>query len=85
MEIMPSFLDHVDLYAPSADGYLIRRGGDLLPIGTRELEHRNFVFRLDLADDTPHTYYLRIQSTSTLTVRAHVWKPTAFVSASNRE
>jgi signal transduction histidine kinase len=85
LEAMPAFLDHVDLYIPVADGYAVRNSGDRLPIGARDLDHRNFVFRLDLSDDVQRTYYLRVQSSSTLTLRAILWQPAAFVAASNRE
>ncbi|WNV03176.1 sensor histidine kinase [Candidatus Methylospira mobilis] len=85
LEIVPAFLDHVDLYEPAGDGYIIRRGGDRIPLGARDVEHKNIVFRLDLADNAPHTYYIRVQTTSTMSLRAALWQPERFFSHSNRE
>lgn len=85
LDAMPSFLDRVDLYIPSGEGYVVRRSGDHLALDTRDLRHKNFTFYLDLPDEAPRTYYLRVQSTSTMYLRASVWQPLAFLSTTNAE
>ena len=70
LTLSPSFVDRVDLYAPQADGsYRLYRGGDLIPLHQRELAVRETVIPLDIRAE-PQTYFLRVQSSSTLTLQA---------------
>jgi PAS domain S-box-containing protein len=72
-------LDHVDLYSPDgADGFRVVKTGDRLPFATRPVAHRNFVFRLYLPQGQAQTFYLRVQTTSAVVVKAKVWEPQAF-------
>lgn len=88
LEIYPPFLDYVTLYEPAGPGagsasYREKNEGRLLPLRTREIAARNFVFETHLADTAPHTYYMRVQSAGTLFVDAALWTPRAFARASN--
>ena len=65
LEVMPPFLDDLRLFTPDGAGFAERRSGDRLPFASREEDYRGFIFKLALADSAPHTYYLRLQTTST--------------------
>lgn len=70
LTLSPSFVDRVDLYSPQADGsYRLYRGGDLIPLHQRALAVRETVMPLDVREE-PQTYYLRLQSNSTVTLQA---------------
>lgn len=56
-------LDHVHLFSPDGDGnYTVIETGDLQPFSSRIIPHRDFVFRLNLPDDSLQTYYLYIDT-----------------------
>ena len=82
LEVSPGYLDDVRLYTPdseNAGGYVERLSGDRLPFTGRERPHHNFVFNVDLPDNTlPYTVYLRVQTTSTTIAQFSLWAPDAF-------
>jgi methyl-accepting chemotaxis protein len=55
-------LDHVSLYEKTDNGFYERHYGRAIPFIKKEIQHRNFVFRLTLKADTTYTYYLRMSS-----------------------
>ncbi len=74
LEVAPSFLDDVTLYAPGGDGhYQAARLGDLQPYSARPVQFRNFIFPLTLPE-AQLTYYLRVKTTSTMLVRVLAWQ-----------
>jgi len=85
LEIQPSMLDDLRLYEPLQAGFRERHMGDTLPFSQREVTYRGFVFRLDLPDRVPHTFYLRVQTTSTSLVLLNLWQPRDFYAAVNAE
>src|SRR5699024_2111731 len=53
MQISYPPLDIIRLYAPMENGaYDVRETGDFHPFSSREIPHRDFVFRLDLPKNT---------------------------------
>ena len=71
------FLDDLRLYAPAPPGGPAPpplRAGDHVPVAERPTRLREAVFPLRLAA-TPTVYHLRLQSTSTLTLRLRLWEP----------
>ncbi len=84
LEIRFPSIDHIDLYVPQAatgggSGFRRQRGGDSLPWHTREVKHRNHVFRIPVpVAPGAHDHYLRVASDSVLTVPAYLWQPPAF-------
>lgn len=61
-------LDDVRLYAPDGrGGFEEQKSGDLIPFNERQFKHVNFVFPLVLKPGAA-TYYLRIQTVSSLSV-----------------
>ena len=81
LEVMPPFLDDLRLFTPDGAGFAERRSGDRLPFASREEEYRGFIFKLALADSAPHTYYLRLQTTSASLVTLQLWQPERFQGA----
>lgn len=74
------FLDDVRLYVPGADGgYTELRAGDHVPVAERPLPLRKTVFPLAL-QTTPQTFYLRIETSSVMTMYAELWEPRAYMS-----
>ncbi len=86
LRILPPYLDDLRLYEPDGPGrFRERRAGDLLPFAARELPYRGFVLKLDLPDDMPRTYFLRLQTTSTSVSQLSLWTPAAFNAATQTE
>ena len=81
LEVMPPMLDDLRLFEPSGAGFAERRAGDHLPFSSREEDYQGFVFKLVLADTAPHTYYLRLQTTSSSMLTLHLWQPERFHGA----
>jgi 7TMR-DISM extracellular 2 len=60
--------------------YRLQRGGDQEPWDTREVKHRNFVFRIPMTGLADAPSYLRVQSESVVTVPAYLWRPEAMIA-----
>ena len=74
----PPFLDTLRIVEPSQDGWRIHEGGDLLPLATRELNYRDFVFRLRPQGDQP--LFIRVKSSSAVLLYGALWQPAAFAT-----
>ncbi len=71
----PPYLDDLRLYVPEPEGgYSERRAGDHVPVADRETGFREMVFKLEL-DELPRTYYLRVQSSSAMTMTLSLAPP----------
>ncbi|WP_457572689.1 sensor histidine kinase [Desulfolithobacter sp.] len=80
LEIKFPFLDHIELYAPRGDGsFEMHRTGRSLPFGTREVQHRNFLFRISIPPGT-HTWYARLETESAMFFPMILWNEQAFWS-----
>lgn len=80
LEVLPAFLDDLRLYEPDGAGFIEHHTGDTLPRSTRDLDYRNFVFKLQQPHDagTARTAYLRLQTTSTSSLLPQLWRPDEF-------
>ena len=79
LEAFPPILDYLTLYAPDGrGGWVETRLGDRLPYAQRPIGHHNFAFPIDLAPGSS-TYYLRVQSTSTLLLTLRLWQAPDFI------
>ncbi|MCZ8292033.1 MAG: sensor histidine kinase [Hylemonella sp.] len=86
LEVDHALVEDVQLFEPTADGrWLERRAGSSLPWEQRDLDYRNVVFRLDLAEPGVRTYYLRLASHTAMASRLVLWQPHAFADAAMRE
>ena len=81
LEVMPPFLDDLRLFEPSGSGFAERRSGDRLPFASREENYRGFIFKLALADNAPHTFYLRLQTAISSQLQLQLWQPAQFHDA----
>jgi hypothetical protein len=78
LDVQPAVLDDLRLFEPEAGGHRLHHTGDLQARATRALDHRGFVFKLDLPDTAPRTFYLRIQTLSNMQARLSLWRPDDF-------
>ena len=78
LDVQPTVLDDLRLFEPVDGGHRLHHTGDLQARATRELDHRGFVFKLDLPDTAPRTFYLRIQTQSSMQARLTLWRPDDF-------
>lgn len=84
LEITPVMLDDIRLYQQAPDGSIrMRRAGDRLPFSEQEIRFHYPVFPLELDDTAVTTVYLRIQSTSSVFLRATLWARDRFAESSN--
>ena len=84
IELTPVMLDDIRLYIPKKDGTTeLHKAGDRIPFSTLEIQHRFPTFLIDLPDTDEHVVYLRIQSTSSVFLRATLWSPIGFAEESN--
>ncbi|HEY4318396.1 MAG TPA: sensor histidine kinase [Herbaspirillum sp.] len=82
LEVRPSAIDYVTLFAPDANGvYVGRASGDSLPFSQRDLAYQYPVFRLDLPVDRTQTFYMRLSGKNPMSARLVVWQPAAFAEA----
>ncbi len=78
LEIMPPYLDDVQLFHLRPDGTVDeRRGGDRLPQSAKEEDYRGTLFKLDFQPGQ-HEIYLRLQTTSTMAAIVKLWQPDRF-------
>lgn len=77
LEVAFPSLDHVTFFSASAQGWSQLQAGDLMPFAERPVVHRNFVFPVRLATGQ-QTFYLRVQSSGTLTIPLHLWVESDF-------
>ncbi|WP_187394977.1 diguanylate cyclase [Pigmentiphaga aceris] len=82
LEISYPTLDSVTVYAPMSDGKQYFATGDRLPYAQRPIDHRHFVFPLNLPTDTPTTIYVRVASQGSLTVPLLLWQDEIFAAHS---
>jgi len=85
LEIQPAILDDVRIYIPRGHGFEERRTGDRLLFSQREEAYRAFIFKLDITDTAPHTYYLRLSSSSMLMAQLRFWQADDFHNAKYAE
>ncbi len=78
LDVKPTVLDDLRLFEPVAGGHRLHHTGDLQARSTRELNRDGFLFKLDLPDTAPRTFYLRIQTLSSMQVRLALWQPNDF-------
>ncbi len=80
----PPFIDRIDLYAPAAEGGFIRhRAGDHVPVSERMLATPGAVLPLVL-DTTAQTWFLRIESSTVITLSVRIMDQPGFIGTSQR-
>lgn len=61
LRVLPPYLDFIDLYIPTPQGWQVVRGGDELPGSQYHTNDRTAVLPMDIASTTPRTYYLHLR------------------------
>jgi methyl-accepting chemotaxis protein len=85
LEISYPMLDLVELYVPLKNGgYKTLTCGDIMPFGARDFIDKNYIFVLNQAPGAS-TYYLRIETTSSLNFTPIIMSPRAYVDKMNYE
>ncbi len=74
----PPFLDSLLILESNNGVWRTHEAGDLLPLATRELNYRDFVFRLRPQGDQP--LFIRVKSSSTVLLYGALWQPAAFAT-----
>jgi len=81
LEISYPLLDHIDLYVPVGhEKFVTKKTGDRFPFNTREMNFRNFIFKLNENPLSQKTYYLRFQSESSLNMPLNAWSQKALMN-----
>ena len=78
------FYGLTDLRLFYPDGSVIETG-QYQPAANRPWPHRHPVFPVQLASDTPQTYYLRVASVGSLTAPLTLWEPATFSYATQTD
>lgn len=79
-------LDHADLFVPNGTGEFTQKiGGELVPLGRREVQLRYPVFLLTVPPGPAQTYYLRCQDNGSAPLPLTLWEETAFLKRVNNE
>jgi signal transduction histidine kinase len=80
LEVAYPLIDYVTLYVPRAEGgYSAREVGDMRPFSQRDLSYRNFVFMLEETPGSQRTYYLRFQSSGSMSLPLVGWTLKEFI------
>jgi len=80
LEVTPPFLEHVDLYEPTADGdYRLHRHGFRQPFAEREIAARTLVFELLPPDSVETVAFLRIRTTGSIVAHVSLWNEREFI------
>ncbi len=78
LEIAYPLLDEIELYIPLVDNNFQKKiAGDNYVFGTREFDHRNFVFKV-LCHPGEWKFFVRIQTTSSMSFPIILQEPSAF-------
>ncbi len=84
LEFNYPLIDFLELYIPDNGTYLAIETGDRLPFDNRMVSYRNFAFPLT-EPPGERTYFLRVESSGSLTVPLMAWSPPLFQKMMNQE
>lgn len=73
-------IDWLEFWSQDGQGnWQVRRTGDRTPFASREVQHRDFLFVLDLPANSQRTYYLRYASGGPVNIALSLYSPQALV------
>ncbi len=79
-------IDYIDFWSPDAHGaWHATRTGDQRPFSTREFQHRDFIFTLDVPAGGQRTYYLRFASSGPIDISLTLYEQHALLAALSAE
>ncbi len=87
LEVGYPLLDNLTLHTQNLDGtWKTHETGDLLPYDQRTIDHRNFIFQLNIpAQSSAYPVYLRVQTNGAMQVPLTLWSPVTFAEKVNQE
>ncbi len=86
LEIEYPLLDYINLYAPDGKGsFQVFKEGDRQSFFQRPIKYRNFVFVLDLPPKSTKTYYLQVNTSSSLNLPARLYSQAGFMDKIENE
>ena len=73
-------IDWLEFWSQDAQGnWQVLRTGDRMPFASREVQHRDFLFVLDLPKHSQRTYYLRYASGGPVNIALSLYSPQALI------
>ena len=79
-------IDYIELWQQDETGrWRQRRSGDRLPFRQRDIEHRDFLFILDVPAKTSATYYLSFRSAGPINIGLQLFTPENLLQALSAE
>ena len=75
LELTNPYINDLRMYSPGDGGFAVRQCGDRYPFVEREISYHHPVFNVSLLDANPRTFYLRMQSDSSLSSELVLWRP----------
>ena len=73
-------IDWLEFWAQDGQGnWQVRRTGDRMPFASREVQHRDFIFVLDLPAHSQRTYYLRYASGGPVNIALSLYSSQALI------
>jgi signal transduction histidine kinase len=85
LEFTNPFVNDLRLYSRSATGFSVAQAGDQFPFAQRALKFHFPVFALGFPDTQAQTFYLRLDSDSSLSGELLVWQSTALREGAQHE
>ena len=79
------YLDKIDFYRPTPQGWEVVQTGLNRPFSTRELVNRSFVFTLPQTDKGLFTCYMRLETKGFNPLHFYAWSLPAFISHTAKE
>lgn len=83
LELKHYYLDHIEFYADQQASPIIT--GDSYPFAQRPVRHTSFIFPVTLTPGQAHTFYFRINTSTSLHMPLTLWQPEAFALAIGQE
>jgi signal transduction histidine kinase/CheY-like chemotaxis protein/AraC-like DNA-binding protein len=87
LELNKHLFEYINIYIPKGDGVCMKRAALATPLDQREIQYRNFVFKLS-AGKGQTTYYLLVNSWNRLnkdSVPLRIWSPENFIRHTSDE
>jgi serine phosphatase RsbU (regulator of sigma subunit) len=85
LEIGYPLLNNISVYMPDRDGnYSIQHYGNTMPFSKRDIDHHNFLVRLNDAPGV-YTYYLRFETASSMNIPMKILSLPAVISEINMQ
>jgi signal transduction histidine kinase/ActR/RegA family two-component response regulator len=79
LETSYPIIDSIQLFVKNSQGFEIRETGDLSPFNTRELDCRKFVFSFQSEPKSQNTYFVRFETSSSMSIGLKIWSPEAYM------